>query len=122
MKRFFNIFLLFFGAIGLYSCHDLDVPVTTQLTPDVFPQTTAQFVQAAGPTYNSFRQSFLTDYWFLQSLSTDEAILPARGGNWYDGGVMNNTTNTLGIVIMHTFKVLGTGLLQPFQSVTKISI
>lgn len=86
MKRYFNIFLLFFGAIGLYSCHDLDVPVTTQLTPDVFPQTPAQFVQAAGPTYNSFRQSFAVEYWFLQSLSTDEAILPARGGNWYDGG------------------------------------
>ena len=86
MKRFLNIFILFFGAIGLYSCHDLDVPVTTQLTPDVFPQTTAQFVQAAGPTYNSFRQSFAVEYWFLQSLSTDEAILPARGGNWYDGG------------------------------------
>lgn len=86
MKRFFNIFLLFIGVAGLYSCHDLDVPVTTQLTPEVFPQTPAQFVQAAGPTYNNFRQNFSTDWWFLQSLSTDEAILPARGGNWYDGG------------------------------------
>lgn len=85
MKKIFNIFLLILSAAWLMACHNLEVPVTTALTPDVFPQTPAQFVQAAGPTYNSFRQNFALEYWFLQSLSTDEAILPARGGNWYDG-------------------------------------
>jgi hypothetical protein len=73
-------------AAGLSACHDLDVPVTTQLTDDIFPSTPEQFVAAAGPTYNAFRQNYATDYWFLQALSTDEAIMPARGGNWYDGG------------------------------------
>jgi starch-binding outer membrane protein, SusD/RagB family len=73
-------------ALSLGSCHDLEVPITTQLTPDIFPQTPDQFISAAGPTYNAFRQNYAVDYWFLQTLSTDEAILPARGGNWYDNG------------------------------------
>ena len=66
------------------ACHDLDVPVSTQLTPDVFPQNSSQFIQASGPPYAALRGNFALDYWFIQSLSTDEAILPARGGNWYD--------------------------------------
>lgn len=86
MKKIFQLIITIASISGLMACHDLDVPVTTQLTPEIFPQTPTQFIQAAGPTYNSFRQNYSTDYWFLQSLSTDEAILPARGGNWYDGG------------------------------------
>lgn len=68
----------------LSSCHDIDVPVKTELTPDVFPKDSVQFVQAAGPVYAALRGNFSLDYFFMQTLSTDEAILPARGGNWYD--------------------------------------
>lgn len=82
--KYFLCISLFAG--GLFSCHDLEVPITTQLTPDIFPQTPDQFVAAAGPTYNAFRQNYAVDIWFLQTLSTDEAIMPARGGNWYDNG------------------------------------
>ncbi|GAB4023290.1 RagB/SusD family nutrient uptake outer membrane protein [Spirosoma koreense] len=66
------------------ACHDLVVPVTTELTPAIFPQNSSQFIQASGPPYAALRGNFSLDYWFMQSLSTDEAILPARGGNWYD--------------------------------------
>ena len=78
------------GAIlGLFmylitACHDVNVPVNTELTPDIFPQNSPQFVQASGPPYAALRGNFSLDYWFMQSLSSDEAILPARGGNWYD--------------------------------------
>lgn len=86
MKKIFSS--IAFGWLALCSmssCHKLDVPTTTVLNPDNFPVTPENFIQAAGPTYNAFRQSFAGSYWFLQTLSTDEAILPARGGNWYDG-------------------------------------
>jgi starch-binding outer membrane protein, SusD/RagB family len=71
-------------VLGLAACHKIEVPVTTQLTPDVFPQTPAQFVQASGPAYVALRGNYGTDYCFMTSLTTDESILPARGGNWYD--------------------------------------
>ena len=66
------------------ACHNLDVPINTELTPDIFPQNSQQFIQASGPPYAALRGQFALDYFFMQSLSTDEAILPARGGNWYD--------------------------------------
>lgn len=77
----------------LSSCHKIDVPVTAALTPEVFPQTSSQFIQAMGPAYAALRGNFGTDYWFMNSLTTDQAILPARGGNWYDNQ---------GYMLMHT--------------------
>lgn len=69
----------------LTSCHKLDLKVETQLTPETFPQTDQHFIQLTGQVYVQLRQNFGTDYFFMQSLSTDESIMPARGGNWYDG-------------------------------------
>ncbi len=69
---------------GLLACHDINVPVSTELTPDIFPQNASQFIQASGPPYAALRGNFSLDYWFMQSLSFDEAILQARGGNWFD--------------------------------------
>src|ERR1700743_2471516 len=66
------------------ACQKVGVPITTELTPAVFPQNASQFIEASGPPYAAFRGNFALDYWFMQSLISDEAILPARGGNWYD--------------------------------------
>lgn len=81
INKIFSIILL----AGLVSCHDLEVPVENALTSSNFPIKTEHFVQASGPTYTSFRGAFPLSYWFVSSLTTDEMILPARGGNWYDG-------------------------------------
>ena len=43
-------------AVGLItSCHKIEVPVTSELTPDVYPQTDAQFSSASGPVYINLR-------------------------------------------------------------------
>ncbi len=70
----------------LFSCHDLVVPVTTELTPDVFPTNTEQYISASGPVYVSLRGNYAVEHFQQQSYSTDESIMPARGGNWFDGG------------------------------------
>ncbi len=84
MKHFIPYIFIFCMAAGLIACHDLDEPATTELTPDVFPKDSLQFVAVKGTAYAALRGNYSLDYWFMQSLSTDEAILPARGGNWYD--------------------------------------
>ncbi|MCU7551165.1 RagB/SusD family nutrient uptake outer membrane protein [Chitinophagaceae bacterium LB-8] len=122
MKKILNH--LFFPAMLiclLASCHKIDVPIKTELTPDVFPQNPSQFIQATGPAYAALRGNYSLDYWFMQSLSTDEAILPARGGNWYDNqnyinlhyhnwtkdhGNTNGTWNWLSVVIGTTNQAL----------------
>ena len=73
-------------VLAMSACHKVEVPVSTELTPDVFPRDSAQFIQAAGPAYVALRGNYGVEYFFQQSFSTDEGIMPARGGNWYDGG------------------------------------
>lgn len=87
MKKIFNyiVFTLLL-LCTLSSCHKLDVPITTQLTPDVFPSDSAQFISASGPVYVALRGNYATEYFFQQAYSTDEGIMTAHGGNWYDGG------------------------------------
>ena len=73
--------------LGGTGCTKLDVPVNSQLTADNFPQTQDQFVAASLPVYTQLRSQYPLAYWFVQELTTEEAIIPARGGNWYDNSM-----------------------------------
>ncbi|OQP51657.1 hypothetical protein A4D02_25085 [Niastella koreensis] len=86
MKLINSYCIILAGLLVLGACTKIDVPVENQLTPQSFPETDQQFIAAVGPAYVSFRGSFCLAYWQLQTLSTDEAILPSRAGGWYDGG------------------------------------
>ena len=74
------------AVIALTSCHKIDVAIESELTPDVFPKDSVQFTQATGPVYVALRGNWSTEFFFMQSQSTDESIMPAYGGNWFDGG------------------------------------
>jgi len=87
MKKFLqHTFFIVTLGVAMSACHKLDVPVTSALTPEVFPTTQAQFNAVMGPIYTQFRQDFSIGYWQVQSHSTDESVQPAYGGNWFDGG------------------------------------
>lgn len=68
------------------ACTDLDVPVESELTSSNFPTTQEGFAAASGPAYTQLASIYAVEYWRMQELSTDEAIIPARGGNYNDGG------------------------------------
>lgn len=72
------------GAM-IASCHKLNMPITSELTPSAFPQDSTQYNQVAGPVYVALRGNYAVEWFFQQTYSTDEGIMPARGGNWYDG-------------------------------------
>ncbi len=72
--------------LSLSACTKLDVGIESELTPQNFPTTPESFVAATGPIYTQFRSRYAVDYWRLQELSTDAAIIPSRGGNYDDGG------------------------------------
>eukprot|EP01035_Chromulina_nebulosa_P052584 gene52584-71746_t len=75
---------------GLTACHKVDVVPNSAYTEDVFPKTEAQFQSIIGPVYTSLRGHFPLTYFFVTECATDAAVLPAYGGNWYDGaGYMN---------------------------------
>lgn len=85
-KSYLHILLSVLLSGVLFSCHDLALPITTELTPDVFPTNPEQYISASGPVYVALRGNYAVEHFQQQSYSTDESIMPARGGNWFDGG------------------------------------
>lgn len=86
MKKYFKYILTGLLVVAVISaCHKIDVTPKSLYTEDVFPQTEEQFQAVIGPVYTSLRGHFALTYFFVSECTTDEAILPAYGGNWYDG-------------------------------------
>mgnify|MGYP000252199353 FL=1 len=74
-----------FASLALSSCTDLTEPVYDAIPADQFLKTDAQIAAALGPAYGGLRG--ITWDWFNPSeASSDELIVPTRGGDWYDGG------------------------------------
>jgi len=85
MKKYLKYITPALFVMGLSACHKVDVTPKSLYTEDVFPQTDEQFQAVTGPVYTSLRGHYALTYFFVADCSSDEAILPAYGGNWYDG-------------------------------------
>jgi hypothetical protein len=84
MKKIYLLAAILSGAI--MGCTKLGVDVESQLTPENFPNNPESFIAATGPVYTQLRSIYAVDFWRMQELSTDAAIIPARDGNYDDGG------------------------------------
>jgi hypothetical protein len=84
MKKIFTIATLAVLALG--SCTKLDVQVESQLTEENFPVSQAAFVAATGTIYQKFTRNYGVGVWWTLELPTDEAIITARNGGYYDQG------------------------------------
>ncbi len=83
-----NIFLILISTLFLAACTDLDIANVSELSSDTFPTTEDDYEQLCGSAYTYLANSgFCQDYWFLQELSADGAVIPGEGGNWYDDGI-----------------------------------
>jgi starch-binding outer membrane protein, SusD/RagB family len=72
-------------ATLISACHKVGVDVVSELTPETFPKTEAQYNAVMGPIYTTLRGAYTTDIFFLQSQSTDESALLTYGSDWVDG-------------------------------------
>jgi hypothetical protein len=80
------LFALSLFAAGAYSCKKLDVPVESQFVAANFPKTLNDYNASVGAIYSNLSSQYAVPYWRMQTMSTDEAIIPARDGNFDDGG------------------------------------
>jgi starch-binding outer membrane protein, SusD/RagB family len=76
---------VFLTGATISSCHKIDVPVVSELTPETFPQTEAQYNAVMGPVYTLYRDGFTTGHFFCNSQTTDESALLIYGSDWIDG-------------------------------------
>jgi len=85
-KKIYLLIAAFTVITVINACKKLDVPVESQYVKSNFPSTTADYTALVGTIYSNLSSSFAVNYWRMQELSTDEAIIPARDGNFDDGG------------------------------------
>lgn len=86
MKKFIILFNILACLMVFESCSKLDVDVESQYVKENFPYTTADYTALFGTMYSNLSSQYGVPYWRMQELSTDAAILPARDGNFDDGG------------------------------------
>jgi hypothetical protein len=86
MKKTYLFLTLLAAVLGFGGCTKLDVAVESQYVSSNFPTTSNDYAALLGTMYSNLSSNFAITYWRMQELSTDEAILPARDGNFDDGG------------------------------------
>ena len=86
---------LFISTVFTFSCTDLEEDLYDRVPDDNFGNTPNEIEALVGGAYSSLRgfsdgtsNSFPTcEYvFFLNEVASDEATIPTRGTNWFDGG------------------------------------
>ncbi len=84
--KFVPAILLTAGLVAV-SCTNLDENLKDQWTPANYGKTSSEqdalLAAMYGPMFNNYGHN---GYFTLMEVSTDEAMIPQRGGDWYDGG------------------------------------
>lgn len=73
-------------SLLFWSCTNLDENPVSQVTPDNFFQTEAELLAGVIPVYSSARLFGWSEALHLQEVTSDEIVVPTRGGDWDDGG------------------------------------
>ncbi|MBR5169105.1 MAG: RagB/SusD family nutrient uptake outer membrane protein [Muribaculaceae bacterium] len=100
MKRIIIDILLITTIVALGSCNKFLEDEPTDRIPDDEAYNTVNdlWLNAVGSIYNNIGgsepsqglQGTARGVWDLNTFSTDEAIIPTRGADWYDGGIWQN--------------------------------
>lgn len=89
MKKYLSFFiLLLFTAVG---CTDLEEQILDEARNEQLLRDPSAAESILAPVYARMNQLFNSheDWFLIQELSTDEAIVPYRGGtDWFNGGIL----------------------------------
>lgn len=73
-------------ASAFTSCTDLDERLYSVISQDNYGKTTEEINSLIGPAYGTLVGWIYNDFW-MQEITTDEYMIPARGLDWYSGGI-----------------------------------
>lgn len=72
-----------------FSCTDLSETLYSTVTADNFFKTDDEFIASLGAAYSAFGGlGNHSNLWSTNELVSDELIITTKGGDWYDGGVL----------------------------------
>ncbi len=88
--KFNNLYKFAFAAgllVSTPACTDLEEDLYSSVTAEQFYADAKNQTAAVAPVYAMMRNLYHhEDFWGSSQVSSDEMIIPARGGDWYDGG------------------------------------
>ena len=85
-----KLMLLVAGMIFIVpACTNLDEELYSDLAAENFFTTEEENIAALGQAYSSMTHwGNHFNIWTANELSSDELVIPTRGGDWYDGGIL----------------------------------
>lgn len=88
-KTFLSLVAGVLGLLFLNSCTELDQHVYSEVPEDDFWQTQEQIDAGVSPAYQTLTNIGSNEggVFYLSEVTSDEVIIPTRGGDWYNGGV-----------------------------------
>lgn len=119
--RFFALSVLAL-SLSLTSCLD-ETPKDQIPETEIYDSANSLYVNAVASLYNYIGaheegeglQGTCRGIYDYNTLTTDEAIIPIRGGNWYDGGMWENMYN-------HTWTATDTDLYNVWKYLYKVIV
>ena len=119
--RFFALSVLAL-SLSLTSCLD-ETPKDQLPETEIYDSANSLYVNAVASLYNYIGaheegdglQGTCRGIYDYNTLTTDEAIIPIRGGNWYDGGLWENMYN-------HTWTATDTDLYNIWKYLYKVIV
>lgn len=119
--RFFALSVLAL-SLSLTSCLD-ETPKDQIPETEIYDSANSLYVNAVASLYNYIGaheegeglQGTCRGIYDYNTLTTDEAIIPIRGGNWYDGGLWENMYN-------HTWTATDTDLYNIWKNLYKVIV
>ena len=90
-KTFFRKFMMVGLGISFFtlSCTNLDEELFSDVTADNFFKTDDEFIAALGQAYSNFGGlGNHSNLWSINELTSDELVITTKGGDWFDGGVL----------------------------------
>jgi hypothetical protein len=95
MKKYSLILIMVLGVITPVitpSCTNLEEEFFSDLTTANFPQTRNELIAALASSYtNLYTYGNHNNYHSLIEVASDEAVIPHRGADWFDGGLWIRT-------------------------------
>ena len=85
MKNIIKYLILTLGVASV-SCTNLDEELYDVLSQDNFGSTESEMASLIGPAYGTLA-SYVDGYFWYGMCAGDDFIIPARGTDWYSGGI-----------------------------------
>lgn len=122
MKHKFFALSVLALSLSLTSCLD-ETPKDQLPEQNIYDSANSLYVNAVASLYNYIGaheegeglQGTCRGIYDYNTLTTDEAIMPIRGGNWYDGGLWENMYN-------HTWTATDTDLYNVWKYLYKVIV